>query len=87
MGGTNQGFVFGTSDTFEVFADQAACSVPGGFPGKPIGPGDPSFKLKDGDPANVTTLAHVITSYGSIPNVTVKDVMDVKGSYLCYEYI
>src|SRR4051812_955612 len=36
---------------------------------------------------NVTTLNHVLTSLGIIPDVTVRDIMDTKGGYLCYEYV
>ncbi|KAL8391827.1 hypothetical protein RB595_002145 [Gaeumannomyces hyphopodioides] len=40
-----------------------------------------------GDPANVTTLSHIMTSLGIIPDATVGDVMDIQGGYLCYEYV
>ncbi|KAH7552005.1 hypothetical protein BM1_08867 [Bipolaris maydis] len=33
-----------------------------------------------------TTLDYVLTTYGIRPNVTVKDVMDIQGGYLCYKY-
>ena len=33
-----------------------------------------------------TTLDHVMTTYGIRPNVTVRDVMDIQGGFLCYEY-
>lgn len=33
-----------------------------------------------------TTLDHVLTLYGIRPNATVRDVMDIKGGFLCYEY-
>jgi tyrosinase len=33
------------------------------------------------------TLNHVMSSLGIIPNATVADVMDIKGGYLCYEYV
>lgn len=65
---------------------------PGGFPGGPPGPpqGDtiqPSLVKRDGDPGNVTTLAHVLTVYGAVPNVTIADVMDIQGGTLCYDYV
>ncbi|KLU92502.1 hypothetical protein MAPG_11447 [Magnaporthiopsis poae ATCC 64411] len=41
----------------------------------------------NGDPGNVTTLSHIMTSLGVIPDATVADVMDTQGGYLCYEYI
>jgi tyrosinase len=33
-----------------------------------------------------TTLDHVMTTYGIRPNVTVRDVMDIQGGFLCYDY-
>ena len=40
-----------------------------------------------GDGGKTMTLNHVMSSLGIIPDVTVKDVMDTKGGYLCYEYV
>jgi tyrosinase len=40
-----------------------------------------------GDPGNVTTLNHVLSSLGLWPNTRVHDVMDIRGPYLCYEYV
>ncbi|KAJ4287542.1 hypothetical protein N0V90_012245 [Kalmusia sp. IMI 367209] len=42
---------------------------------------------RDGDPGEVTTLGHVLTLFGLVPNVTIADVMDVQGGLLCYEYV
>ncbi|KAF2187156.1 Di-copper centre-containing protein, partial [Zopfia rhizophila CBS 207.26] len=57
----------------------------------PFIPGDLGFVEKvvsvDGDPGNVTTLGHVLTVYGAVPNVTIKDVMDIQDVLLCYEYV
>jgi tyrosinase len=36
---------------------------------------------------NITTLGHVLSSSGIIPDVTIRDIMNIKGKYLCYEYI
>ncbi|CZR52293.1 related to monophenol monooxygenase (tyrosinase) [Phialocephala subalpina] len=33
-----------------------------------------------------TTLDYVLSSYGIIPNVTIDEVMNIQGGYLCYEY-
>ncbi|KAF5643351.1 monophenol monooxygenase [Fusarium tjaetaba] len=33
-----------------------------------------------------TTLDYVMTTYGIRPNVTVKEVMDIQGGFLCYKY-
>jgi tyrosinase len=41
---------------------------------------------RNGDPGNVTTLNHVLTSLGVIPDVRIKDVMDTTGGYLCYTF-
>jgi len=41
----------------------------------------------DGDPGNITTLGHVLSMYGNGPNKTIADVMDIQGSFLCYEYV
>jgi tyrosinase len=44
---------------------------------------DPQF----GDNGPNITLNHIMSSLGIIPNATVADVMDIKGGYLCYEYV
>jgi tyrosinase len=44
-------------------------------------------QIPDGDPANVTTLSHVLDMYGVIANATIADVMDIRGPLLCYEYV
>ena len=41
----------------------------------------------DGDPANVTTLNHVLNMYGNGPNYTIGDVMNIQGDVLCFEYV
>lgn len=47
---------------------------------------DPLTILGD-DGGNVTTLNHVLSTLGVVPNVTIADVMDIGGDYLCYEYV
>ena len=43
---------------------------------------------KNGDDGgNETTLNHVMSSLGIIPDATVRDVMDIQGGYLCYQYV
>lgn len=66
-----------------------SCGMFPGGPFPPVGTGPPRTNLvkRDGDPGNVTTLGHVLTMFGMMPNVTVADVMDVQGGLLCYEYI
>jgi len=44
----------------------------------------PNPQVGDGGPT--MTLNHVMGSLGIIPDITVRDVMDTKGGYLCYEY-
>lgn len=40
-----------------------------------------------GDAGNQTTLAHGISLFDLLPDVTAEDVMDVRNELLCYEYI
>jgi tyrosinase len=40
-----------------------------------------------GDPGTTTTLGHVLNMYGNSPNKTIADVLDIQGSFLCYEYV
>ncbi|PVH91111.1 Di-copper centre-containing protein [Periconia macrospinosa] len=90
--GTIPGGPNGTFPPFGPFppGNGSDCNpVPGGFPGFPRLPppqNGPWIKI-DGDPANITTLGHVINVEGMIPNVTIKDVMDIQGDVLCYEYV
>lgn len=39
-----------------------------------------------GDGGPITTLDHVLTSLGVLPDVTIRDIMNTKDSYLCYVY-
>ena len=41
----------------------------------------------DGDNGDLVTLNHTFTSWGHIPDAKVRDVMDSRGGYLCYEYV
>ena len=47
----------------------------------------PDAPLPEGDPGNVTTLNHVLNMLGVIPSATIRDVMDIGGPLLCYEYV
>jgi tyrosinase len=38
------------------------------------------------DPKTPLTLDYILTSKGLRPDVTVRDVMDTMGGYLCYQY-
>ena len=40
-----------------------------------------------GDGGGNITLNHVLSSIGIIPDVTIAEIMDTKGGYLCYEYV
>ncbi|KAJ0329305.1 hypothetical protein COL922a_012918 [Colletotrichum nupharicola] len=46
-----------------------------------------NFTNYSGDPANVTTLTHVLSLYEMLPNVTVGDVMDIGADVICAEYV
>lgn len=52
----------------------------GGTPG-------PEYTDYDGDEGNTTTLNHVLWSGGIDVNVTVADVMDIGGDFMCGEYV
>ncbi|KAL2108613.1 hypothetical protein VUR80DRAFT_3574 [Thermomyces stellatus] len=41
----------------------------------------------EGDGGGEMTLRHVLTTLGVIPDITVEDVMDTRGGYLCYEQL
>ncbi|KAL2072897.1 hypothetical protein VTL71DRAFT_12240 [Oculimacula yallundae] len=38
-----------------------------------------------GDKGVNTTLSHILSSFGIIPDTTVKEIMDIQGGYLCYD--
>jgi tyrosinase len=57
-----------------------------GFSNTPPGVGMNPFRVKDGDPGNETTLNHVLSTYGVIPNTRIREVMNTLGGYLCYVY-
>ncbi|KAI1859674.1 uncharacterized protein JN550_011869 [Neoarthrinium moseri] len=46
----------------------------------------PEWTNHDGDDGSVTTLNHVLYMSDMYPNVTVADVMDVRGDVVCAEY-
>ncbi|KAK3318786.1 hypothetical protein B0H66DRAFT_591454 [Apodospora peruviana] len=41
----------------------------------------------EGDGGNVTTLNHIFTSYGLVPDVRLREYMDTRAGGLCYEYV
>jgi tyrosinase len=64
--------------------------VPGGVPpvvgcenGTNVQPPFPT----PGDPGNMVTLGHVMSMYGLLPNITIREIMDIGNSMLCYEYV
>lgn len=61
--------------------------IPGGNGGKLGNGSHPAPPPYTGDPGNITTLIHSLSTLGIIPNATVGDVMDIGGGYLCYEYV
>ena len=66
-------------DTVPAFPGNSTSSPTAGQPWR--------ISRRDGDPGNTTTLNHVLHMYGMTPNVTIADVMDIGGGYLCYEYV
>lgn len=42
---------------------------------------------QEGDDGDETTLNHIMSTLGIIPNATIRDVMDTTAGYLCYEYV
>lgn len=46
-----------------------------------------AFTDYSGDPGNSTTLTHTLWALDLIPNATIADIMDIRGPYLCYEYV
>lgn len=53
---------------------------------KKIG-GDRQPGAMPGDPGDTTTLNHVLFMFGIMENKIIADVMNIHGSFLCYEYI
>ncbi|KAF4820078.1 Tyrosinase ustQ [Colletotrichum siamense] len=49
----------------------------------------PGSELTDynGDNGNVTTLNHVLFIQNLVPNVTIADIMDIRGDVVCAEYV
>lgn len=93
ISGRNKGFLSGGGfpgfpGNVTIPPGNGACS---GFPigASPSAIDSVSAELvqSDGDPGNETTLNHVLTMFGMLPNVTIADVMDIQGGLLCYEYV
>ncbi|KAI0973839.1 Di-copper centre-containing protein [Xylaria arbuscula] len=51
------------------------------------GKSNPVFVNYFNDNGTTTTLNHVLTSHGLVPNATIADVMDIGGDYVCAEYL
>ncbi|KAH0437823.1 amino acid transporter [Colletotrichum camelliae] len=49
----------------------------------------PGSELTDynGDNGNVTTLEHILFIQNLVPNVTIADIMDMRGDVICAEYV
>lgn len=41
----------------------------------------------EGDPGCATTLDHIIHMYGVVEDRTIREVMDIHGDLLCYDYV
>lgn len=72
----------GLNGSFPSFPGNYSCGSP-----MPVALTPTAQQKIDGDPGNVTTLGHVLTMFGMLPNVTITDVMDTQGGLLCYEYL
>lgn len=71
---------------FSEFAgDMEAESARWGKPTEAILAVTPDPQMGDG--GGTVTLGHVLSSLGIIPDAGVGDVMNIKGGYLCYEYV
>ncbi|KAG5305058.1 tyrosinase [Histoplasma capsulatum G186AR] len=54
---------------------------------RPPPPEYPQPGAMPGDPGDTTTLNHVLFMFGIMENKIIADVMNIHGSFLCYEYI
>ncbi|KAF2712702.1 Di-copper centre-containing protein [Pleomassaria siparia CBS 279.74] len=80
-------FLPGGAAPLPPFPDPDECP---GFPGSPPAPpGVLPWEARGavGDAGNVTTMDHVLTVDGALPDVRVRDVMDIAGGLLCYGYV
>ncbi|SMR48891.1 unnamed protein product [Zymoseptoria tritici ST99CH_3D1] len=50
-------------------------------------PPGPEFTQFSGDNGPMTTMGHVLWMIGILPNVTIGDVMDLRGATICAEYV
>lgn len=50
-------------------------------------PPGPNLTEYTGDPGDTTTLSHVLWMGGLVPNATVGQVMDIQGTFLCFDYV
>jgi tyrosinase len=78
--------LYDISGNNQQLANTTLFDVPGGNGGL-VGDGNYTVTYYTGDPGNTTTLDHVLSSLNVKPNVTARQVMDIRGGYLCYEYI
>lgn len=67
---------------------------PGSMEDEAKGWGKPTEEMKKwipdpqhGDGGPTTTLDHIMTSFGMIPDATIREIMDTKGDFLCYKYV
>lgn len=51
------------------------------------GKNDPAYVNYFDDDGSITTLNHVLSSHGLVPNATVGEVMDIGGDYVCAEFV
>lgn len=95
IGGNNTrqpfaGFPPGFNFTFPPGLDDTFPPGNGSFPGFPglfDETPNPAFTDYFNDGGNTTTLKHTLWSADIMPNITIADVMDVRGGLICAEYI
>ncbi|KAI1087408.1 Di-copper centre-containing protein [Rostrohypoxylon terebratum] len=71
-----------TTRLTEIGGNNTSRGFGGGFPGGP-----PAFTDYFNDGGNTTTLNHTLWSAGVMDNVTIADVMDPSGKFMCTEYL
>jgi tyrosinase len=62
-------------------------TAPPGFPPIMPMPLNPAFVDYFNDGGNITTLDHVLNSAAIAKNATIRDVMNIRGDFVCAEYL
>lgn len=80
--GSYEGFPEDLVEDFWGFIDENGGPPPSSIRGPEI-----PVQIPEGDPAGVTTLDHILNMFGVYQNATIREVMDIGGELLCYEYV